>query len=212
MFHAIRHLTKIPHSWSIRDRASSSLISSRSRGLKIYIEQSFWRLSMLKGSGSSEADIIVHGATGFQSKSDTLPMWPMWLKIVLSSQKQFSPGRWLSNWWHSTTWGLSALAQSSGEIGVPSALFACWNSWSAYYYMSLISQKIKESPDEAKYCELELLNLTVWTFDLCLCRVPTMGLCPELYLFAWEASTSNWLEALLVSINLTKVSLEPVAT
>lgn len=68
------------------DYASSSLIISKSSGRKIYRELSLCRCSWLNGSASSEADIIVHAARLFQSKSETVPMCPMWFRMILSSQ------------------------------------------------------------------------------------------------------------------------------
>ena len=101
----------------------------------------------------------------------------MWFKIMLWSQVQ-SLVSWFSKW-----------PQSKSNFEV--------TSWWEWLVKSLISQKIRESPDDARYRELKGQNLTPWTFELCLCRVFTIGLSFPL--------------ALLKSRTLTNVSSEPVA-
>ena len=93
-------LRSLSNSYNIYHRLSPhsyvfSFIISKSKGLNIYKEHSLCLYIWLKGSESSEAEIIVQGAKWFQSKSDTVPMCPIWSRIMLFEQLQ-SASQWFS--------------------------------------------------------------------------------------------------------------------
>ena len=93
----------------------------------------------------------------FQSKSETVPIWPIWFNIMLSSHISLVIA--MSDCFSSSTAGLSS-SKSSPRF-----------------------QKIMLSPEEARYWLLNGENLTAYTFALCLASTLTTDLEPSEYAF-----------------------------
>ena len=104
------------------------------------MEQSLFLCIAEKGIGSSDADIIDHSDKWFQSKSFTIPMCPMWFKIILSSQSYS-----IAKCWQSKVCVLKELDLLIGSSSDP---------------RFLMSHITRESPDDARYLESNGLNLT----------------------------------------------------
>lgn len=97
-----------------------------------------------------------HSDKWFQSKSFTIPICPMWFKIILSSQSYS-----IAKCWQSKVCVLNELDLLIGSSSDP---------------RFLMSHITRESPDDARYLESNGLNLTPWTLELCLQRVSIIGL------------------------------------